>query len=77
MDFEVLREWSYLLLAAITAICGLLRMAGCTSIDRDALYFLAASAVFLVLERIKKLNVGKDGVEAEFGEIKQELPAGE
>src|SRR5262245_28394564 len=75
--FESTRRWLYVGLAGVAVACGAVRMFGVTTVDRDALLFLAAAAVFLVLERIKRLNVGKEGIQAEFVEqvrqVKQQL----
>lgn len=70
--FEKLRRMLFLLLALVAVGCAVARVSGVTSVDRDVLLFLGTAGVFLVLERITKLSIGKEGISYEIGkEIKE------
>lgn len=70
MKFDDLRQWVFLSLAVISLICGLSRATGAKEVDRETLYFLIAAGVFLVLERVKKFSLTKDGISYELDEIR-------
>lgn len=71
---EKIRHWLFALLCLAAILLALLRAFGYSTIDKDVLYFLVAGGLFLVLDRIKKLSIGTDGISAEVGEqIKSQL----
>jgi hypothetical protein len=72
--YEPIRRLLFGLLSAAAVACALARSLGIKDVDRDVLYFLVAACAFLVLERIKRFSVGKEGISAELAEsIKREI----
>jgi hypothetical protein len=72
--YEEVRRWLFVGLSLTAVGCAIARVSGAASVDRDVLFFLVIAGVFLVLERIKKLNISKEGISYEVGEqIKEEL----
>ena len=72
--FEGVRRWLFVGLSLTAVGCAIARVSGAASVDRDVLFFLVVAGLFLVLERIKKLNISKEGISYEIGEqIREEL----
>ena len=69
LKFEDARRWLFVVLALAALGCAVARISGITTVDRDVLLFLAMAGVFLVLERIRKLSLTKDGLTYELDEI--------
>ena len=66
--FENMRHWIFLLLSLTAVVLAVMRSLGNDNIDRDVLMFLATAGVLLVLERVIKFSVSKDGVSAEMAQ---------
>lgn len=69
---EMIRIAFYYLLAMISIGLAVFRVFSQDEVyqrvDYQTLLFFAAAAIFILLERVKKINIGKDGIEAEFVE---------
>src|SRR5690348_7426413 len=68
--FENVRSLLFVGLALAAVACAVARIVGVTNADHDVLLFLAAASAFLVLERVRKFSLTKDGLSYELDEIK-------
>lgn len=74
--FDGIRQWVFVALTVAAVACGLARACGLTTVDREVLLFLTMAGVFLVLERIRKLSITRDGISYEVVEqIREGLEA--